>query len=116
MSDPASIYPRIQTGYAYTIDMNDEFIEIFKSSTFIQGSAISKTKYHNPKKLVVQHLTVKERVKKIKIDCMGNGYILDTLTSVDIQEIVKIVGKVIGIYEGVIYHENCKVSPPKKSN
>ena len=45
---------------------------------------------------------------------MKNGYIQDTLTSVDIQEIVKIGGKVIEIYEGVIYRENFKVSPFKK--
>ena len=42
---------------------------------------------------------------------MRKGYITDTLTSVDIQEIVKIGGKVIVIYEGVIYRENFKISP-----
>ena len=41
---------------------------------------------------------------------MRNGYIIDYLTSVDIQEIVKIGGKVIEIYEGVIYRENFKIS------
>ena len=45
---------------------------------------------------------------------MRNGYIVDTLNSVDIQEIVKTGGKVIQIYEGVIYRENFKVSPFKK--
>ena len=45
---------------------------------------------------------------------MRNGYIIDTLPSVDIQEIVKIGGKVIEIYEGVIYRENFRVSPLKK--
>ena len=45
---------------------------------------------------------------------MRNGYIIGTLTSVDIQEIVKIGGKVIEIYEGVIYKENFKVSPFRK--
>ena len=45
---------------------------------------------------------------------MRNGYIFDTLTSLDIQEIVKIGGKVIEIYEGVIYRENFKVSPFRK--
>ena len=45
---------------------------------------------------------------------MRNGYIIDTLTSVDIQEIVKIGGRVIEIYEGVIYGENFKVSPFRK--
>ena len=42
---------------------------------------------------------------------MRNGYIIDTLTSVDIQEIVKIGGQVIQIYEAVIYRENFKISP-----
>ena len=42
---------------------------------------------------------------------MRNGYIVATLTSADIQEIVKIGGKVKEIYEGVIYRENFEVSP-----
>ena len=41
-------------------------------------------------------------------------YIIDTLTSVDIQELAKIGGKVIEIYDGVIYRENFKMSPFKK--
>ena len=45
---------------------------------------------------------------------MRNGYIIDTITSVDIQEIVKTGGKVIQIYKGVIYRENFKVSPFRK--
>ena len=45
---------------------------------------------------------------------MRNGYIIDTLTSVDIQEIIKIGGKMVEIYEGVIYRENFKVSPFRK--
>ena len=45
---------------------------------------------------------------------MRNGYIIDTLTSVDIQEIVKIGGEVVEIYEGVIYRENFKVNPFRK--
>ena len=45
---------------------------------------------------------------------MRNGYIIDHLTSVDIQEIVKTGGKVIEINEGVIYRENFKLSPFRK--
>ena len=44
---------------------------------------------------------------------MCNGYNVDTLTSVDVQEIVKNGGKVIEIYEGVIYREHFEVSPFK---
>ena len=45
---------------------------------------------------------------------MRNGCIIDHLTSVDIQEVVEIGGKVIEIYEGVIYRANFKVSPFRK--
>ena len=45
---------------------------------------------------------------------MRIGYIIDTLTSVDIQEIVKIGGRVVEIYEGVVYRDNFKVSPFRK--
>ena len=40
---------------------------------------------------------------------MRNGYIIDTLTSVDLCEIVKTCGKVIQTHEGVIYRENFKL-------
>ena len=109
-----SIYPRIETGYAFTRDMNDELVEKFNNQTFTQGSAILKIKYYNPRNLIVQHLPIKERLNKIEMNRMRNGYIIDTLTSVDIQEIVKIGGKVIEIYEGVIYRENFKVSSFRK--
>ena len=42
---------------------------------------------------------------------MSNGYTLETLTSVDMQEIDKIGGKVIENYGEVIYRENLKKSP-----
>ena len=57
---------------------------------------------------------MEQKLKKIKVSRMRNGYIIDTLTSVDIQEIVKIGGKVIEIYEGVIYREILKISPFRK--
>ena len=114
MSDEKSFYPRIETGYPYQSDMNDELVEKFNTGNFNQGSAILKIKYYNPKNLIVQHLPIIERVSKIEINHMRNGYNIDHLTSVDIQEIVKIGGKIIEIYEGVIYRENFKVSPFRK--
>ena len=114
MWDKSSIYPKIETGYAFTPDMNDELVEKFNNQTFTQGSAILKVKYYNPKNLIVQHLPVEEKEKKIEINRMRNGYIIQVLTSVDIQEIVKFGGKVIQIYEGVIYRENFDVSPFEK--
>ena len=114
MWDKSSIYPKIETGYAFTPDMNDELVEKLNNQTFTQGSAILKIKFYSPKNLIVQHLPVKEKVNKIEINRMRNGYIIEVLTSVDIEEIVKIGGKVIQIYEGVIYRENFKVSPFEK--
>ena len=93
--------------------MNNELVEKFNNQTFTQRSAILKIKYYNPQNLIVQHIPIKEREKKMEINRMRNGYIIETLTSVDIQEIVKIGGKVVEIYEGVIYRENFKVSPFK---
>ena len=114
MSDPKSIYPRIETGYAHTPDMNDELVEKFNNETFTQGSAILKIKFYNPKNLILQHLPVKEQVNKMEINRKRKSYIIDTLPSVDIQEIVKIGEKVIKIYEGIVYRKNFSVSPFKK--
>ena len=111
MGDKNSIYPKIETGYAFTPDMNDELVEKFNTQIFTQGSAILKIKYYNPKDLIVQHLPVKEKQKKIEINRMRNGYITQVLTSVDIQEIIKIGSRVIQIYEGVIYKENFNINP-----
>ena len=61
MSDPEAIYPRIETCYAFTPDMNEDLVEKFNNQTFTQGSAILKIRFYNPKDLIVQHLPVKKR-------------------------------------------------------
>ena len=94
--------------------MNTTFVDAFNNQTFNEDSdesAILTIKYYNPPDLIFQHLPIKEKVKKMEVNRMRNGYIIDTLTSVDIHEIVKIGGKVVEIYEGVVYRENFKVSP-----
>ena len=75
MSDEKSNYPRIETGYAYTPDMNDELVEKFNHQTFTQGSAILKIKYNNPINLIVEHNLIREKVKKMEINRMRNGYL-----------------------------------------
>ena len=50
MWDENSVYPRIETGYAFTTDMNEELVEKFNSGNLTEGSAILKIKYYNPKK------------------------------------------------------------------
>ena len=88
MWDEKSICLRIETRYAGTEDMSDELVKKFNTGSFNQGSAILKIKYCNPQNLIVQHLPVKEKEKKTEINRMRNGYIIDTLTSVELQEIV----------------------------
>ena len=94
--------------------MNDELVKKFSNQTFTQRSVILKIKYYNPKNLIVQLIPVREKEKNTEINRMRNVYITQVLTSVDIQEIVKIGGKVIEIYEGVIDRENFEVSPFEK--
>ena len=114
MWDEKTKHPRIESGYSFIRDMKKIFVHRFNNQTFTQGSAKLKIKYYNPKNLIVQHLPIKEKEKKNEINRMRNGYIIDTLTSVDIQEIVKIGGEVIEIYEDFIYRENFKVGQFRK--
>ena len=91
--------------------MNDELSEKFNNQTNTQVSAILKNKFYNPKNLIVQHLPLEDKEMKIEINRLPNGYITQVLTSVDIQEIVEIGGRVIEIYKGVIYREKFKNNP-----
>ena len=68
MWDEKSIYPRIETGYAFTRDMKDELVENFNTGNFTQGSAILKIKYYNPKNLMVQNIPIKGKEKTIEIN------------------------------------------------
>ena len=85
--------------------MKNVYVEAFNNQTFNQDgdeSAILRRKYYNPRNLIFQHLAVRENVKNdevrnvevknVEVNRMRNGYIIDTLTSVDICEIVKIGG------------------------
>ena len=113
MWDGKSVYPKIETGFAFKPHMIDVYVEAFKNQTFNQDgdeSAKLTIKNYNPPNSIIQHLPVKDKDKKVEVNRMRNGYILDTLTSVDIQENVKIGGNVIEIYKGVIYQEKFKIS------
>ena len=117
MWDENSVYPKTETGFAFKPHMNKTCLDAFKNQTFNEGgddSALLPIKYYDPPNLIFPHLPVKEKEKNIEVNRMRNGYIIDTLTSVDLQEIVKIGGRVIESYEGVIYRKNFKISPFRK--
>ena len=116
MWDEKSAYPKIETGFAFKPHMNITYVDVVNNQTVNENgneSAILRVKQYNPRNLIFQH-SIKKKVKNIDINRMRNGYIIDTLTSVDICEIVKIGRKVIQIYEGVLYRENFKVNPLRK--
>ena len=96
--------------------MNVVYVKAFNDQTFNHNGeeSVVLKNFYNPLDLLFQHLPVKEKVKNIEVHRMRNGYIIDTLTSVDNQEIVEFGGKVIQVYEGVFYRENFKISPFKK--
>ena len=45
MWDEKSVYPQIDTGYAFAKDMRDELVNKLNNQTFTQGKAILKNKY-----------------------------------------------------------------------
>ena len=102
MYDEKSINPKIETGYAFTNDMNVKLVDDFNQKSF-NTSAILKIKYYNPPDILLQHVRIKEEVNKIEVNRLRNGYIVATLTYVDSQQIVKTSGKFISKNEGVIY-------------
>ena len=114
MWDDESVHPEIETGYPVTPKMNDELLEMFSSGYFIQGSAVFEVKCCNPPELIYQHLPVKKRVNKVEVNRMRKSYSFDTLTSADIKKILLNRGKIIEIYEGVIYRKHSRVNPFSK--
>ena len=98
MLDEKYVYPKIETGFAFKPHTKKSYVDAFNIQTFNQDgneSAIIRIQYYNLLDLIFQHLPVKEKVKNTEVNCMRNAYIIDTLTSVEIQEIIKIVRKLI---------------------
>ena len=93
--------------------MSDAVCSFFNSGRWneINRSAFLSVKYHNPDNSFFEHLPVKEKVENSyknkrleKINSMRNGIIVDTLTSVNIVEIVKCGGVFLEVYEGFFCH------------
>ena len=52
MSDDIGFYPKIETIYAFTPDMNIELIQKYNKENLERGKAILKIKYYNQKKFI----------------------------------------------------------------
>ena len=106
------MYLKRETGFGSKPHMNDVYVEVFNIQFFNEDgfeSSILEKKIYCQIDLKNQHTSVKgKKLKNMEAKRMRNGYNIDTLTSVETREIVKIGGKVIKIYEGVIYRENLR--------
>ena len=117
--DKDSTWPKIETAYPFKKDMNDAVCYLFNSGKWneLNRSAFLTVKYHNPENLIFQHLPIKEKINNPyknnrfeEINRMRNGIIIDTLTSVDIVEIVKCGGVILEVFEGFFCH-NLEFNP-----
>ena len=117
--DLNSTWPKIETAYPFKKYMSDAVCSLFDSGRWneLNRSAFLTVKYHNPENLVFQHIPVKEKIENPyknnrleEINRTRNGIITDTLTSVDIVEIVKCGGVILEIYEGFFCH-NLEYNP-----
>ena len=108
-----SIWPEVETAYPFKKGMSDAVCSLFNSGKWneLNRSAFLTVKNHNPENLVFQHLPIKEKIENSyknnrleEINRMKNGRILDTLTSVDIVEIVFYGGMFLEVYEGFFCH------------
>ena len=60
--DEKSVYPEIESGFAFEPPLNDVYVGTFNDQSFNQDvneSAILKIKYYNPPNLIFQHPPVK---------------------------------------------------------
>ena len=117
--DKNSTWPKIETSYPFKKYMNESICTLFNSGRWneLNRSAFLTIKYHNPENLIFQHLPVKEKIENPyknnrleEINRMRNGIIIDTLTSVDIVEIVKCGGVILEVFEGFFSH-NLEFNP-----
>ena len=86
--------------------MEESNCTLFNSGRWpeLNRSAFLTIKYHIPENLTFQHLPIKEKIENPyknnrfeEINRMGKGIIIDTLTSIDIVEIVKCGGVILEI-------------------
>ena len=94
---------------AFTKDANDEFVDANNIQSFTKGGAVFIIKLYNPKDILLNRVPIKEKVGLVEIIRLKSGNSTNILTSVDIQEIAKIDGKVFEIYGEILGKEHLKV-------
>ena len=121
MADKESEYPKGEPMLFEKSKHELKMLNLFNTQKFRPRTGVFRVKYSNPKDLFFQHVPIKEKIilrikqglQQHEVSRMRNGTIIDTLTSVDIQEIVRTGGKILEIYDGIIFRENYSTSPFK---
>ena len=121
MAHEKSTWPKIETAKAIRPEDSKHLCELFNNKEWknLNKTRFFKVKYYNPNHLVLQHMAIKEDVfneTKNKYECVNrfrNGDITQHLTSVDIEEVVRVGGFIIEFYEGFIC-DNLDFNPFKE--
>ena len=105
--DMKQTWPKKQITYPLTKNMSDANRSLFNCGRWneLKRFAFLTVKHHNPENLVFEHLSTKEKTRSPykndrleEIKRMRIGIIMDTLTSVDIVEIVKCGGIILEVF------------------
>ena len=110
MAHILSMWPSIETAKAINPEDSEAYCKLFNTGEWasLDKTGFFKVKYHNPENLILQHMAVKEDVyndtenKYENVNRFRNGDITQHLTSVDIEEVVRIGGVIKEFYEGFI--------------
>ena len=121
MAHEKSTWPAIETAKAINPEDSAVYCELFNSGEWasLNKTGFFKVKYHNPENLILQHMAVKEDVydetknKSENVNRFRNGDITQHLTSVDIEEVVRVGGVIKEFYEGFIC-DNLDYNPFKE--
>ena len=118
MAHPDSKWPIIETARAIKLEDSNNLCELFINEKWknLYKSGFFRVSCYNRKEIIFQHMSVK---RSAFIDCKNryeeinhfrNGDIVQHLTSVDIEEVVKSGGFIVKILEGFIC-DNLEFNP-----
>ena len=110
MAHLLSMWPAIETAKAINPEDSEVYCKLFNTGEWVSlnKTGFFKVKYHNPENLILQHMAVKEDVyndtenKYENVNRFRNGDITQHLTSVDIEEVVRVGGVIKKFHEGFI--------------
>ena len=114
-------WPAIELAKVINPDDSEFYYKLFHTGEWVSlnKTGFFKVKYQNPKKLILQHIVVKEDVynktknKSEDVNRFRNGDITQHLTSVDFEEFARIGGVIEEFYEGFIF-DNLVYNPFKE--